>query len=167
MECYLNLQVKSKRTLTQVFPLNFVNFFIKYKALLQSNSRSLLRIPVDYFTILRKTPSRFESSYSFIIAQRRNAKHSILDVCGSPKQTFYSFSGKFQKFIEKVYLCYEKRTLSRGFSLETGVHRCSSKQVLLKISRYSQENTCVGVSFQLNGKQSPTAVRRCFQNRWS
>ena len=35
MECYLNLQVKSKRTLTQVFPLNFVNFFVKlfYKAI--------------------------------------------------------------------------------------------------------------------------------------
>ena len=27
------------------------------------------------------------------------------------------------------------------------VHRCSSKQVFVKVSQYSQESTCVGVSF--------------------
>ena len=31
--------------------------------------------------------------------------------------------------------------------LEAAVHRCSSKQVLLEISQYSQEMICVGVSF--------------------
>ena len=30
---------------------------------------------------------------------------------------------------------------------EVAVRRCSSKKVLLKILQYSQENTCVGVSF--------------------
>ena len=30
--------------------------------------------------------------------------------------------------------------------LEVAVFRCSSKLVLLKISKYSQENTCVGLS---------------------
>ena len=30
---------------------------------------------------------------------------------------------------------------------ESAVRRCSSKQVFLKILQYSQENTCVGVSF--------------------
>ena len=33
---------------------------------------------------------------------------------------------------------------------EAAVRRCSSKQVFLKISQYSQENTCVGVSFEYN-----------------
>ena len=32
-------------------------------------------------------------------------------------------------------------------STEAAVRRCSSKQVFLKISQYSQENTCVGISF--------------------
>ena len=31
--------------------------------------------------------------------------------------------------------------------LEVVVHRCSSKEVLLKNSQYLQENTCPGVSF--------------------
>ena len=32
-------------------------------------------------------------------------------------------------------------------NMETVVRRCSSKQVFLKISQISQENTCVGFSF--------------------
>ena len=31
--------------------------------------------------------------------------------------------------------------------LEAAFRRCSSKYVFLKISQYSQENTCIGVSF--------------------
>ena len=31
--------------------------------------------------------------------------------------------------------------------VEAVVHRCSSKQMFLKISQFTQENTCVGVSF--------------------
>ena len=38
------------------------------------------------------------------------------------------------------------RNLSLSFS-EAAVCRCSSKQVLLEILQYSQENICVGVSF--------------------
>ena len=34
-----------------------------------------------------------------------------------------------------------------GALTEAVVRRCSSKWVLLKISQYSQENTCAGVSF--------------------
>ena len=30
---------------------------------------------------------------------------------------------------------------------EAGVRRCSSEEVFLKISQYSQKNTCAGVSF--------------------
>ena len=33
-------------------------------------------------------------------------------------------------------------------AIGTAVRRYSSKQMFLKISQYSQENTCVGVSFR-------------------
>ena len=32
-------------------------------------------------------------------------------------------------------------------STEAAIHRCSSKQVFLRILQYSQESTCVGISF--------------------
>ena len=32
-------------------------------------------------------------------------------------------------------------------STEAAIHRCSSKQVFLRILQYSQERTCVGISF--------------------
>ena len=37
--------------------------------------------------------------------------------------------------------------VSKQHLIEAAVRRCSSKQVVLKISQYSQENTSVGVSF--------------------
>ena len=39
--------------------------------------------------------------------------------------------------------------------LEVAIHSCSSKNVLLKISQNSQENTCDGVFFLI--KQQPTS----------
>ena len=54
----------------------------------------------------------------------------------------------------------------------TCVYICSSEQVFLKISQYSQENTCIGVSFVLGSlywslkacnfiKETPTQVFSC------
>ena len=42
-----------------------------------------------------------------------------------------------------------------GSNAEAAVRRCSSKQVLLKISQYSQESSCVG------GKETPIQVFSC------
>ena len=42
---------------------------------------------------------------------------------------------------------------------EAAVGRCSSKKVFLKISQYSQKNTCVGVSFYC--KETPAQVFSC------
>ena len=43
----------------------------------------------------------------------------------------------------------QKTTLEMSYlAIETAVRRYSLKQMFLKISQYSQENTCVGVSFK-------------------
>ena len=39
--------------------------------------------------------------------------------------------------------------------------RCSIKKLFLKISRYSQENTCVGVSFLILKRDSDTGFFSC------
>ena len=62
-------------------------------------------------------------------------------------------------------LCY----LLRKEKVQTVVHRCSPKQVLLKTSQYSQEKTCVEASFWEGFRtEGPTFLfkkrlqRRCF-----
>ena len=53
--------------------------------------------------------------------------------------------------------CDEKPT-------KAAVHRCSSKQVSLKISQYSQENTCAGVSLlTLLNQQGYRKSTSCFE----
>ena len=37
--------------------------------------------------------------------------------------------------------------MARVLKAKAAVRRCSTKEVFLKISQYSQESTCVGVSF--------------------
>ena len=50
-------------------------------------------------------------------------------------------------------------------NVQTAIHRSFSKQVFLKISQYSQENTCFGVTglkvFILIKKETPTQVFSC------
>ena len=41
-----------------------------------------------------------------------------------------------------------KLTYSKRKNSEVAVHRCSSKQLFLKIQQYCQENNCLGVSLQ-------------------
>ena len=48
----------------------------------------------------------------------------------------------FQKWLEVIRI-----------GRETAVRRCSSMQVFLKISQYSQKNTSVGVSFLLENSE--------------
>ena len=49
--------------------------------------------------------------------------------------------------LEEKFIAGKNRMNSKKVISEAAVSRCSSKEVLLKISQYSQENTCVGVSF--------------------
>ena len=65
------------------------------------------------------------------------------------------FPMKFAKLQETLFLCRAPPIAAsessiidvRQVSAEAAVRRCSSKEVLLKISQYSQENTSVGDSF--------------------
>ena len=66
------------------------------------------------------------------------------------KALFYGYSS-ISLFVN--YLCLELFPRRDTFVYEikvseAAVRRCSSEYVLLKILQYSQENTCVGVSFQ-------------------
>ena len=54
---------------------------------------------------------------------------------------FYVLNCTREKFIQNVCVFLVLR------NLEAALWRRSSKQVFLKISQYSQENNCVGVSF--------------------
>ena len=52
----------------------------------------------------------------------------------------------FDYIISHVHI-EKKNFLKKKKEKETVVHRCSSKQVFLKISQISRESNCVGVSF--------------------
>ena len=65
----------------------------------------------------------------------------------------FVISGEFWKLENKEVL-YWQSVLNRSkylslmrLTIEAAVRICSSKWVFLRISQYSQENTCVGVSF--------------------
>ena len=48
--------------------------------------------------------------------------------------------------IALIISCILKVYLIRNVTSETAVRRCSSKWVFLKVSQYSEENTCLEVS---------------------
>ena len=67
------------------------------------------------------------------------------------KHTFVFHKSDFVKCklltnFEEKFLARKNRMNSKKVISEAAVRSCSSEKVFLKISQYSQENTCVGVS---------------------
>ena len=50
--------------------------------------------------------------------------------------------------VESFQVNFQIASEEDAASTEAVVRKCSSKQVFLKISQISQENTCVGISFK-------------------
>ena len=71
------------------------------------------------------------------------------------RRSYYNQGEQLEEFLDDKSAFYNVSESDDGDNddehynenMETVVRRCSSKQVFLKISEISQENTCVGVSF--------------------
>ena len=92
-----------------------------------------------------------------ILISEQYLAYSVGMVSTNNQQKIYS--GQIYKPLQQkpfyVMFLIKKRLadvqyLIRNFmirSTEAAIHRCSSKQVFLRILQYSQESTCVGISF--------------------
>ena len=105
-------------------------------------------------------------------------KSSILDVwqgseCASLQQGFVRFTLNTHLVVElcryvlpnkhSCLVSYDRRVFR---TRETVVRRCSVKKVFLKISQKSQENTCVGVSFnKISGLNAYNFITKRLQHR--
>ena len=64
-------------------------------------------------------------------------------------QEFYKELAFFKNFHISFGMFFDENNVAKlvGDNEEEAIRRCSSKQVFLNISQFSQENTCVGDSF--------------------
>ena len=77
--------------------------------------------------------------------------------CKTSKLTNYEWLGYFQTHNTEIFLY---QTWNNIFLFRSSHWGCSIKKLFLKISQYSQENTCTGVSFLINfnSKEATTQV---------